>query len=461
MPSPSHSVTTLFENGNRHLSQHDYVSAEQMYLLALREDAGTAAILANLAYAREQQGAYQSARQTYLQALQLEPGNLQIVLNLGALLMRMPLLAEAEALYLQALETWPEEARLLSNYGALLAVQRRDAEAENVLRQALALQADYRAASYNLSYLLLRQSRWDEGWQRLEHRPWPDQLAKVFSFPRWSGGDCRQLALLLVFEGGFGDTFQFCRYAGWLRQHGVRRLGMVCHPPLAGLLKTMPDIDLVIPYDQDLPDHDWDYWVPLFSLPYCCGLQYPWYPDHGAYLQADPQRCADWRRRLPARGRKVGLAWRGNPRFENDAARSIHDVQVLAGLAQAAGLQWVSLQIPTPVQLPALPMYDPAGQIDDFQDTAALIAELDLVISVDTAVAHLAGALGKPCWLMLAQQRQDWRWQDGLEYTGWYPATRLFRQQAAGNWQELIARVCRALSDWNSAATGLADLQQD
>ena len=186
------------------------------------------------------------------------------------------------------------------------------------------------------------------------------------------------------------------------------------------------------------------------SLPYFCGTRIDNIPAGIPYLAAEPAKAAAWRSQLPASGLRIGLAWKGNPRFENDKDRSLPSLDVLAPLADMAGLNFVSLQKGPgeaeahcpPAGLPVLALGE---RIEDFSDTAAIIANLDLVISVDSAVAHLAGALGKPCWVLLPDYQTDWRWLTGRHDSPWYPGMRLFRQPSGGGWEAVVATLAEAL----------------
>jgi hypothetical protein len=243
---------------------------------------------------------------------------------------------------------------------------------------------------------------------------------------------------------------QFCRYASLLKAQGAARIAVVCHPALKTLFATLSGVDEVFSLHDEVPKSAWDFWTPPLSLPYYCGTRIDNIPANIPYLSADPVKVATWRARLPASGLCVGLAWKGNPRFENDKDRSLPSLDVLAPLGAVAGVHFVSLQKGPGEEEARCP---PAGlsvlalgeRIEDFSDTAAIIANLDLVISVDTAIAHLAGALGKPCWVLLPDYQTDWRWLSGRGDSPWYPGMRLFRQPVGGGWGTVVAAVAAAL----------------
>lgn len=444
----------LFALGNQHLAAQDYAAAAQCYQQALAYDPVCPEVLANLAYAKEQQQDFSAASQYYHQALQhadpqAHPSQQQIYINAGALLTRCKAFAAAESIYRELLQQVPGSAAGWSNLGVLLAGLRRETEAEYAYRTALSLMPDYRTASFNLSYLLLRQERWQEGWQRLEARTSQDALAKALPFARWQGESLHGKRILIVFECGFGDMLQFCRYARQLKQLGAAQTGLLCHPPLKRLLQTLPDADAVYGYDETLPDELWDVWVPIFSLPHLCGTRRATIPAQVPYLSATPQAAAHWHARLGQQPCRIGIAWQGNPQFETDQDRSLPGLSSLHSLLQQSGVQWVSLQKGPAAQQArdwqATPLFCADQELHDFADTAALISQLDLVISIDSAVLHLAGALGKPAFLLLPYYRQDWRWLASGQESPWYPTVRIFRQRQDGDWAGVIREVQQAL----------------
>ncbi|HEY0268194.1 MAG TPA: glycosyltransferase family 9 protein, partial [Methyloradius sp.] len=203
-----------------------------------------------------------------------------------------------------------------------------------------------------------------------------------------------------------------------------------------------------------IPQTGWDYWTPLMSLPYRCETRIETIPAAIPYLKVPAELAGEWADKLPETGLRVGLVWKGNPKFENDADRSIPSLQILAPLGNIPDIRFISLQKGAgeddaenpPAGLPIIHLGD---QIQDFADTAAIVENLDLVICVDTAIAHLAGAMGKPCWVLLPYYMTDWRWMNGRTDSPWYPErTRLFRQSVMGEWGSVIDEVAQALSDF-------------
>jgi len=342
----------------------------------------------------------------------------------------------------------PASPALLSNRGMALACLQREAEAEACYRAALALDPTYRKAAFNLAYVLLRRGRWDEGWMRLEARDWLVPMQAYMRLPRWDGGPAAGLRILVGVEAGHGDMIQFCRYCVQLKAAGAARVGVLCHPGLVPLFAGLRGADDILPLDADFDRADWDAWVAPLSLPLHFRTTVDTVPATLPYLAPDPARVARLAPLLAAAPGelKVGLVWKGNPRFENDAARSLPALATLAPLLTVPGVRWFSLQKGDEECMDGI--VDLAPAIDDFADTAALVAGLDLVTTVDTACAHLAGALGKPCWVLLPAWMPDWRWLADRADTPWYPRVmRLFRQRRDGAWDEVIAAVARALAD--------------
>ncbi|MCP2011342.1 tetratricopeptide repeat protein [Duganella violaceipulchra] len=429
----------------------DFAAAEDCFLLALVLEPMHGAARANLGYLKEQQGALAEAEFHYLQAIALMPDHAQLYQNLGVLLLKAKRFDESEAAARMALELAPESLSGWSQLGVLLACVKREEEAEQCYRRALALDPVHARTRFNLAYILLRQGRFEEGLPLLEARWQFDSLAQTFACPRWDGEPLHGKSVVIVHEAGQGDMIHFCRYAVELKARGASRVGVICHAPLKRLFATLQGVDRLYALGDPLPDESWDYWTHPMRLAATLGVSLPTMPAATPYLTAEPELVRFWAGRLPQQGLRVGLAWKGNPDFENDADRSLPSLRTLAPLAAAGAVRFVSLQKGSGEEEALNPpggmsLYAAGPQLRDFADTAAVIANLDLVISVDTAVAHLAGALGKPCWLLLPDYRCDWRWLTERSDTPWYRAMRLFRQSAAGDWAPVIKAVQRELA---------------
>jgi len=444
----------LFFESNQRMEASDFEGAEQCLRQALAITHGFPEAWVNLGWLRAKAGAVDEAERHYRKAIAIQPDLLDPYLLLGVLLMDSRRFAEAEAVYRLALGLSPDLTAAWSNLGVLLACLKREGEAEECYRLALSLDSHYAKARFNLSYLLLRQGRFEEGWACFEARDWYGVLERYFTCPRWRGESLLGQSVLIGFEAGHGDMIQFCRYALLLKERGARWITVVCHPGLKALFKTLPAVDEVLSFADEVSPSAWHYWTPPLSLPYYCQTRLDSIPAPIPYVFADPAKLAKWSGLLPVTGLKVGLVWQGNPNFENDADRSLPSLELLAPLGRVAGVQFISLQKgkgeeearhpPAGICLQVL-----ADELEDFADTAAVITCLDLVIGVDTGVVHLAGALGKPCWVLLPDYRTDWRWLKDRTDSPWYPQTlRLFRQTQAGGWFSLIATVADALERW-------------
>jgi len=452
MTSPPASAEDLFHRSTRLLQEGDRAGAEAALREALRLRPDLAEAHANLGWLLERDRP-EEAETHYRHAIALQPWQIPIRLNFGAMLARRKRFAEAESAYRRALAIDPDAPDAWSNLGVLLASTKRERDAEQCYRAALAAEPDHRKARFNLAYLLLRQGRFEEGWDCLEAREPAVRLAHHLAFPQWQGEPLDGKSVLIGFEGGYGDMIQFCRYAELLKQAGAARVSVLCHPGLRGLFTTLRGADDAFAFDAALPDLGWDYWTLPLSLPLRFGTQRDSMPARLPYLSADPQRVRRWAEIIGERDGflRVGLVWKGNARHENDADRSLPSLAALAPLAAVPGVRCFSLQKgageeEAAAPNPPLPLIDLGAQLGDFADTAAALMQLDLLVTVDTAAAHLAGALGRPCWVLLPDYQPDWRWLTDTDTSPWYPQVmRLFRQKAAGDWDATIAEVAAAL----------------
>lgn len=445
---------TLFLQANRLLADGELSAAEALLQDILQADPACAEGHANLALLHDRRGRAALAEAAYRHALELSPDLFQARLNLGLLLADQRRYGEAERCYLDVLAARPQWPEAWSLLGVLHATCKREAEAENCYRTALTLDPAHAAARFNLAYVLLRQGRYAEGWSCFEARDWYAPLARELKFPRWQGESLAGKSILIGLEAGHGDMIQFCRYAALLKAAGAVRVSVLCHPPLARLFRTLPGVDESIPLGGSSAAPAWDFWTPPLSLPKHFSTRLETIPATLPYVHAEPAAAADWAQRLgDAPGLRVGLVWKGNPRFQNDRVRSLPSLQTLQPFGERPGIRWFSLQKGAgedEVSDSPFPLVDLAPAIHDFADSAAIIVNLDLVIAVDTAVAHLAAALGKPCWILLPDHQTDWRWLDGRDDSPWYPGVvRLFRQAPGENWPPVVARVAEALAEFS------------
>jgi len=422
------------------------VEAESAYREALRHSPSDSAAHNNLGTVLLDLERPAEAEACYREALRLKPGFVDAYSNLGAVLVQLGRTDEAEAAYREALRLKPNHPEGHNNLAVLLHDLGRAEEAIDSNRAAISLRPDYAEAHVNLALTLLSIGRLDEAWPEYEWR-WrmkkQAKHARGFKQPLWDGGATGDKVLLLHAEQGFGDTLQFCRYAALVASG--RRVVLEAQRPLLPLLAGLPGVEKVVAHGDPLPDFDLH--CPLLTLPLLLGTALDNIPGETPYLAADPAPVAAWRARLDGiEGLRVGLVWAGNPAMAADRRRSVA-LDRLAPFAAVPGVTFVSLQKgPAGKQAPpeGMRLLDWTDELKDFGDTAALIEALDLVVTVDTAVVHLAGALGKTVWLL---NRFDpcWRWLRGRDDNPWYPNLRQFRQAEAGSWDAVIDRVRAAL----------------
>jgi hypothetical protein len=290
----------------------------------------------------------------------------------------------------------------------------------------------------------------EHGWPEYEWR-WKTRDfssgRRPFTQPQWDGGSLNGRTILLHAEQGLGDTLQFIRYAPLVAE-AAGNIVVECPAPLKRLLRHSLRQVPVLSKGEPLPP--FDIHCPMLSLPLACRTTLANIPRQVPYLNADSELAAHWQGKLVSQREllKVGLAWAGNKAHKNDRHRSI-ELSTLAPLGEVPHVSFISLQKGEPAKqatrAPAgITLFDWSNELGDFADTATLIANLDLIISVDTAVAHLAGAMGKPVWTLLPFV-PDWRWLLEREDSPWYPTMRLFRQSAPGDWSGVITRVVGAL----------------
>lgn len=371
--------------------------------------------------------------------------------NLGLCLRMQGRLDEAIAAYRQALTINPEYAAAHNNLGLDLQATGHCVEAIVHYEKAIRQQAGFAEAHWNLglAYLLLGDMvrGWSEYEWRLRCQPFSDDGLTLDHVKLWQGQALDGKTLLVRKEQGAGDTLQFLRFVPALQQRGARVL-LDITSDLAELARSLGNgIEII---DRNAPLPCVDYYINLMSLPHRLGITLEMLPAKVAYLRADEKLVAQWQKRLSDfPGKRIGLVWAGNPKHLNDHNRSC-PLQALQALFQLPGLSWFSLQKGDPAgQLADLPpetVIDLGPDLNSYSDTAAALQALDLLISVDTSVAHLAGAMNRPVWTLLPHA-PDWRWLLERKDSPWYPAMQLFRQNETGDWGSVCAQLERALSE--------------
>lgn len=413
---------------------------------ALAADPGNPEAYFNAGFVLQELGRHADALTRYEQALAIRPDYPAALSNRGMSLQFLGRHDDALACFERTLAIDPESVEALANRGAALQDLGRYEDALASYDLAQRLRPDYADAHWNESLCRLRIGDFARGWQKYEWRWRTGHLGPMreFAQPLWLGETpIAGRTLLLHAEQGIGDTLQFCRYATRAAALGARVL-LEVQPPLKSLLADLQGVSLLLARGEDLPPFDCH--CPLLSLPLAFSKRMETIPSMPAYLRADPARVARWRGVLaPRSGLRVGLIWSGRADQPDDRNRSIPLAELLP--LATAGTQLVGLQKDVrPADRVVLNERSDIRHFgEDFAETAALVELMDVVVSVDTSIAHLAGALGKPVWLLLPRN-PDWRWLLGRDDSPWYPSARLFRQQSAGRWAPVIDEVARQLA---------------
>ena len=403
---------------------------------ALRQRPDYPEAINNLGIVLDRQGRTQDAMLCYQQALRLKPDYAEPHNNLGSVLERQGRLDEALACFQQALRLRPDYAEAISNLGIVAYRRNNLAEAIKHYETALQLDPGLAVARWNRSLLYLLHGDFVRGWVEYEWR-WtqPSFGRRTFTQPRWDGSRLDGRTIFIYAEQGLGDTLQFIRFAPLLQNLGGKVV-FECQPSLLRLLAGVDGIDHLLAIGTAAPPFDVQ--APLVSLPGIFRTNLESVPNNVPYVKAEPELVERWRRKLQSiGGRRIGIVWQGNPANTYDGPRSM-PLTCFAKLAEIEGVQLISLQHgPGTDQLRAMagafPVFDLTAELGDgcesLANIGAILTNIDLVISCDTAIAHLAGAMGRPAWTLLPLV-PDWRWQLGREDTPWYPGMRLFRQPA-------------------------------
>lgn len=427
--------------------------AEKRIAEALSIEKNNPEIYSNYVLALKKLGRFDEAVAACKQALALRPSYPEAESNYGNVLAEMGRYEEALPHYRAAVQGSPTRGEFHANYAQALRECQQLEAATDEFRLALKARPGHAETRYDLAITLLASGQWAEGWREYESRRLVPAYGAVTALPQpeWDGSPAKDKVLMVHAEQGLGDTFQFLRFLSAARSR-VRALVLVVQPNIKSVLANVPGASGVFAYGERLPDFDVK--IPLPSLPLALGLgkEVDVQMDK-PYLLPPPDAVEKWRAQLADKpGFKVGLSWQGNPNARVDKGRSM-PLEKLLPLSGVPGARFISLQKGEAAKQVAnlarefkVETFD-GGVItaDSFAGDAALIAALDLVITTDTAVAHLAGAMGKPVWVML-RYAPDWRWQRGRADTPWYPSARLFRQQKRGDWTGVVNEVKAALA---------------
>jgi tetratricopeptide (TPR) repeat protein len=436
-----------FERGTllQQLDQDQDAVASYEAAIALRPDFAEACC--SLGQALELIGRHEQALASYEKALALRPEFAEAHFGRGSVLVDLNRYADALAALDRAIALRPGYSQAYNRRGSALTKLGRLREALDSHGKAIAINPDYAAAHYYRGLTFLALGDLEPGWRDYQWR-WKmadgPKRRRSFKQPEWLGEQSLIGRTILLYAGqGFGDTIQYVRYVPLVAALGAK-IVLEVQPPLKGLISETDGASLVLGQGDDLPP--FDYHCSLESLPLVCKTRLDTIPAKLPYLRPRPDRAEHWRRSLAINPLpKVGLVWAGNPEYQDDKWRSI-GLSRISPLLSVPGIQFVGLQKDLREgdadMIHAHPEFVQLGL--DFNETAAVISQLDLVISSDTSLAHLSGALAKPLWLLLCYQ-PDWRWLLEREDTPWYPGVKLFRQPKHDDWESVVARVAEEL----------------
>jgi len=451
-PRPSDSeqrgevAEAYYREGLQHQDEGRHAEAEASYRRSLALDPRQPKAHNNLGCVLQMQGRLDEAVTSFRAALALAPELAQANQNLAAITRDPAAADKAIAGYRRLLEADPLDAGLHNNLGNVYRELGRHREAAASFAEAVRLAPDFAEAHFSRGFELLLAGDYAPGFEEFEWR-WKVRAlgtpARAFAQPQWDGASVG--TLLLHAEQGFGDTLHAIRYVP-LAASRARRVLVECQPELHGLVRRVPGVAEVVAPGGALPHFDAH--LPLMSLPRAFRTTLASVPWNGPYLEADAASAERWRPQQDGARLRVGLAWAGQPQQGDDRKRSL-SLAALAPLAQVAGAVFYSLQkgdASMQARTPPAEMriVELGSRFADFSDTAGALSHLDLVVTVDTSVAHLAGAMGVPTWVMLSTI-PDWRYGGQGERTPWYPSMRLFRQRADGDWAGVAAEVAQAL----------------
>jgi tetratricopeptide (TPR) repeat protein len=446
-PPPPELVQRFAEAVSLH-QQGRLAAAAARYQAVLADDPDNFAALHNLGIVRTRLGDPAAALGLIDRAIAREPASAEAQNSRGNALAALRRYEEAAAAFKRAVALKPELAQAHNNLGNALVALGRLGEALEAYDRAIALRPDYADAQFSSGIVHLTLGNFEIGWRRAEwRRRKPDAEPPPLAEPPWLGEqDLAGKTILLRAEQGLGDTIQFARYVPRVAQRAARVL-LEVQPPLVSLLRGIEGAAAVFGQGEPLPH--FDVHAMLMSLPLAFGTRPDTILADVPYLAPSPEHLAKWRPLLPRDGRRrLGLAWAGNPKHKNDRRRSM-PLALLEPLLALAGVTFVVLQRELREgdaglleRVPSLVL--PGERLLDMSDTAALVQMVDLVITVDTAIAHLSGALARPVWVMLPHA-PDWRWLLDRADSPWYPTARLFRQPVPDDWPSVVNAVMGAL----------------
>ncbi len=432
--------------------QHLYDEAIENYKHALSLDPDFVEAYNHLGVVLNEKGRSAEAIDNFRNAIKRDPDYAEVYNNMGIALKEQEEFSEAIACFEKALQLDPNFTEAYYNLGNSLRDEGRCVGAINNFKQAISLKPDYAQAHWNLSLALLLNGNYSEGWKGYKWRRNAD-LKVLTDYhcsgkPRWDGSSFKSKRLLVHYEQGLGDNIQFIRYLPMIKARGGAVIFETLRP-LIGLLQGFEGVDELVEYvpNRKLP-LEYDVYTSLLDMPFIFGTTVETIPSQVPYIYADPSKAQYWRNKLSGPGLKVGIVWAGSPEHGNDRYRSC-SLKNFAPLGEITGVRLYGLQKgPAARQMDefaqTISVTDIAAYFNDFTDTAAAIENLDLVISVDTSVLHLSGAMGKPTWALLPYA-PEWRWMLNRLDSPWYPTMRLFRQSNWNDWDSVFGSVTEEL----------------
>jgi len=434
-------------------SQRKFDPAIECFQKAIELQPAYAPAYLNLAKTFHLQHKRTEAAEYYAKALDLKPDYVEAYYGMGNLFLDRDNLAEMTRWYQKALKFTPQDAEAFNNMGKIYQDQKKTREAESCFRQAIRIKPEFAEAHFNRAITLLTAGNYVEGWREYEWRFKMDRWKNVYPHrlvkPRWDGRPFAGKRLFVHCEQGLGDTLQFARYLPMVKALGGTVI-FETSAPFINIFRDYSGIDRLVKISPHRkPELEFDFYIPLLSLPGIFQTTLKTVPAEVPYIFADPHKKRTWQNRLDKSNFRVGIVWAGGTIHLKDNLRSCRLNQFLP-LARIPGVQLYGLQKgPASSQVQEfsdqISLDNYGKEFKDFSDTAAMISALDLVVSVDTAVAHLAGAMGKPVWVLLPSHA-DWRWMLNRNDSPWYPTMRLFRQNKAGDWEDVFQRVAGDLS---------------
>ena len=430
----------------KHHQEGNLIQADSIYKKILNKNPNNPDALHLSGLILHQQGKHQEAIELLKKAIYIKPN---IAIYHGNLAMAYQSLGNEEDSSIhfnKALEIDPKyDNAHLANYnlGIDLAEKGKFSEAIKHYNKAIELSPNIADSHWNKSLILLLRGEFKNAWANYEYRFKKQNPtdSREFGKSKWKGQHLNNRKILIATEQGFGDSIQFIRYLPLVKEKGGHVI-FECKKELISLFNNFPGINQLVEKDNNIPlNVEYDYYIHLMSLPGIFNTTIKAIPNKIPYLKANPSLQKNLSSKFQTDKLKIGIAWAGNPEQENDKNRSA-TLDIFKPLKKIPNIRLFSLQVGKPSeQLNDPEIIDLSPHIKDFADTATLIENLDLIISIDTSVAHLAGAMGKPTWVLLTKI-PDWRWLLNRTDTPWYPTMKLFRQKIKGSWEPVITEIC-------------------